>query len=98
MLRKKIDKKEIEEFSERYELFLPKEKRRGLSLEETHIVIRGLQGQVLTLLEASIEGERLKAMKDIVNSYFSEAQSRAQDYDWGKYDDCCGLVPKKTKK
>jgi hypothetical protein len=68
---------------------IKEEKRRGLSLVETNKVIRGLQGQVLTLIEASITDiEQRKALKDIINNYFSNAQSLAQDYDWGKYDGC----------
>lgn len=65
---------------------MEEEKRRGLTLEETHRVIRGLQGQILTLMEASLEGEKLKAVKAIVNNHFSQAQSLAQDYDWGMED------------
>lgn len=63
-----------------------KEKRRGLTLEETHHIIRSLQGQILTLVEATIEEAKLKPTKDIVNNYFSLAQSIAQDTDWGRYD------------
>ena len=28
-----------------------------------------------------------KALKDIINNYFSNAQSLSQDYDWGRYDE-----------
>lgn len=69
-------------------------KRRGLTLEETHRVIRGLQGQILTLMEASLEGERLKAVKAIINNHFSHAQSLAQDYDWGREDETDNFCPK----
>lgn len=73
------------------------EKRRGLSLEETNSVIRELQGQVLTLLEAVIEGYKIKPTKDIINNYFSNAQSKAQDIDWGRYDGCGETAPKQPE-
>jgi len=59
---------------------------RGLSLWETNHIIRSLQGRVLTLIEASIlDSEQRKALKDIINSYFSNSQSEAHDYDRGRY-------------
>lgn len=63
------------------------EKRRGLTLEETQYVIKGLQGQMLTLVEAIMPpNEQRDAFKSIVNSDFSKALSLSQDYDWGRYD------------
>jgi hypothetical protein len=37
--------------------------------------ISHLMGQVLTIIDASTEGEKNKAMKDLIRSKFSEAQN-----------------------
>ena len=39
-------------------LYKKEQQRRGLSLDENFKIIRGLQGQILTLIEASIVGEQ----------------------------------------
>lgn len=60
---------------------------RDITLLEVHEIVKHLQGEILTFIEAIYpEGSQRKAVKDTINSQVSRALSYAQDYAWRRYD------------
>lgn len=60
---------------------------RDLKLHEVHSVVKYMQGEMLTFIEASISDvEQRKAWKDIFNNAVSRCLSHAQDIAWRIHD------------
>ena len=84
----KPDDKELQEAVSYFYLYLSKLEDTSISLSAAHNVMKGFQGEILTLIEATFaDTEQRKAMKDIINRYISRALSKMQDINWGRTPD-----------
>ena len=79
----KPDDKDLQEAVSYFYLYLNKLEATSIPLSAAHDVMKGFQGEILTLVEATFtDTEQRKAMKDIINRYISRALSKMQDISW----------------